>query len=155
MRVVPVSCLLLFVGSLLGCSDSVSRAEVFPVSGTVKYNGAPVADATVTFSSTVSGRGASGQTNAQGEYKLTTFDSDDGAVAGDHLVTIVKLLASDGGAKREMTKDDLAKMQNPTVEFGKLLKDQLPEKYADPKKSGLKRTVVKGEANSFNFDLKD
>lgn len=153
MRLFSVVYLAVFVG-LVGCSgNGGSRIEVAPVSGTVKYNGAAVADATISFSTTA--RSASGQTNAQGEYKLTTFDTDDGAVPGDHVVTIIKLVGSDGNAIREMTKEDLAKTTNPTADFGKLLKGQLPEKYGDPKKSGLKRTVVKGQTNSFNFDLKD
>ncbi len=155
MRAASAVCVMVLAGGFLGCSGDSSRPSLSPVAGLVKYNGQPIADAAVVFTSTDSTRSASGQTNTQGEYKLTTFDTDDGAVLGDHVVTISKVVAIEGKSTKEMNKDDLAKMTNPTVDYGKLMKDQLPEKYADPKKSGLKRTVVKGEPNAFNFDLKD
>ncbi|QDV67015.1 hypothetical protein Poly24_07060 [Rosistilla carotiformis] len=56
----------------LGCSGS-SVPETYPISGTVTYQGAPVADATITFSPTA-GRPASGTTDDGGTFQLTTFD---------------------------------------------------------------------------------
>ena len=37
--------------------------------------------------------------------------------------------------------------------MSKVQKNELPDKYSKPGESGLSRTVVKGEANEFIFDL--
>ena len=159
MRVVSAVCFIVLAGVLVGCSGDggAGRPDVVLVSGSVKYKGAAVANASVVFVSTSSGRAANGETNAQGEYKLTTFDSNDGAIVGDHVVTITKASTTEGKSPREMTPEEFAKVadRDAREQIGKLLKDQLPEKYGDPKKSGLKRTVIKGESNVFNFDLQD
>src|SRR5690606_5861700 len=66
---------------------------VYPVSGKVTYQGQPVSGADITFHHESTDRSAFGRTNDEGEYKLTTFSSNDGAVEGKHGVTIVKFQA--------------------------------------------------------------
>ena len=75
-----------------GCGDSVdpNRPKTYPVSGTVTQGGQPVADANVTFHSKDGSRGAVGVTDANGNFQLTTFTAGDGAVAGEHEVSITK-----------------------------------------------------------------
>jgi hypothetical protein len=139
-----------------------------PVSGTVKYNGQPVEGASVTFRVEGAPRVASGMTNAAGEYRLTTYDTDDGAPVGEHSVTITKADASQlppapTAAPTGLAGGDYLKSVEgraggstapPSVEPPKGGAG-VPAKYSDPAQSGLKRTVVKGEANVFNFDLTD
>jgi len=69
-----------------GCSPSTDpeiakRPKVYPATGLVTLAGEPVEKAVVIF---VSGDGvtARGVTDSSGEFTLTTFDQDDGAVAG-------------------------------------------------------------------------
>src|SRR5690606_32888601 len=76
----------------LGCGGGEVEppAPVFPVSGKVTYKGQPVAGADITFHHESGDRSAFGRTNDEGEYKLTTFSSNDGAIEGRHGVTIIK-----------------------------------------------------------------
>lgn len=146
-----VALLLIATTGLIGCSKGSARPKVIPVSGTIKFKGAPVPNATVTFLPEGSSpRNPFGTTDANGNFKLTSYDTDDGAVAGDYVVVIVAGVAADGKKPEERTAQDLinmgpgGKIENQTV---------VPEKYKDKKTSGLKRSVVAGDSNVFNIDL--
>jgi hypothetical protein len=142
----------ILVFPLAGCSGSgKGRPKVVPVSGVVKFRGKPIANADVTFSTEGAPRFATGKTDAEGKYSLTTFDTNDGAVPGKQSVTVTMTTTATGGKKpEEMTAQDMINMgprNNPVQD------DVLPAKYANAKESGLVRTVVDGEQNVFNFDL--
>lgn len=140
--------------TVAGCSGegTKGRPKVSPVSGTVKYNGNPVVGASISFAAEGSPRFATGTTDAQGKYSLTTFDTNDGAVVGKHTVTITQTGSGAGVKKPEqMTPSDMIAL-GPQANVSQ---SQLPAKYADPKTSDLTRTVVEGETNEFNFDLTD
>jgi hypothetical protein len=74
-----------------GCGSGPKYA---PVSGRVMLNGQPLANATVSFQPIAEGKmdapapGATGHTNANGEYSLTSADGRHGAWVGKHLVRI-------------------------------------------------------------------
>ena len=53
--------------------------------------GAPLADVQVNFDPTGKGRPASGITNNEGKFMLTTINPNDGAMRGEYKVTVVKL----------------------------------------------------------------
>jgi len=136
---------------LLGCSGQNQRPKVVPVAGSVKLNGVVVPDAAVTFMAVGSSpRNPLGTTDAAGNFKLTSYDTDDGAVPGDYIVIIVPGLAADGKKPEERTPQDMINL-GP----GGTFEDQasIPAKYGDKKTSGLKRSVVDGDINEFNFDL--
>ena len=145
--------LLLGVLTVSGCSQT-ARPKVVPVSGSVKVKGVAVADASVTFSPEgKSPRSPNGVTDSQGNFKLTTYDTNDGAMVGDFAVTIVSTKSASGGKKpEEMTAQDMINMgpRAATKTDG-----MVPSKYGDKKTSGLKRSVVEGDQNVFNFDLTD
>src|SRR4051812_6690607 len=76
---------------LPGCGQ-VSMA---PVKGKVTCNGKPVANAAIVFSPVPkndadreSGKPATGYTDAEGNYRLSTFKNFDGALVGKHRVTV-------------------------------------------------------------------
>lgn len=152
---------------VIGCSEIPDdRPPVFPVTGTVTYKGKPVADALVTFASAKSPRSANATTNRDGKYSLTTFNSKDGAVAGEHLVVIIKLVSQPSASDPAMaTAPDLSKglpAGYPTADkTGKVnlssggSENQLPAKYADGKLPSMKATVSATGNNEFNFDLED
>ena len=149
--------LLLFVA---GCGGGAERPEIAPVSGRVTYQGQSVEGAKVTFRTEGSPRVGTGITNADGEYKLTTFDTNDGAVVGEHRVTIAKFEQEAASAESEGYDPE-----NPGAAYGQQMmsaasgkdkrESQLPAKYADPATTPLTRTVVAGEENVFNFELED
>ncbi len=120
------------VALCLGCSGP-SLPAVAPVTGTVTWQGQPVADAEVLFMPKGS-RPANGTTDSQGHYKLSTFGQGDGAVIGQHAVTVTKRVAiSDAPYSPE--------------------RSEIPEQYSGLTTSDLKADVTAAGPNEFNFDL--
>ena len=117
-----------------------SGPEMARVSGKVTYQGKPVPKGTVSFVSTDPGRrNATGQLDQSGYYRLQTEEPDDGAELGDYQVTLY--------SHEEPILDYRPKVP---VKAQRLV----PQKYEDPKTSGLKRTVKSG-SNTFDFELTD
>jgi hypothetical protein len=116
----------------------VSLPDTVPVTGVVTYKGEPLADAQVSFIP-AKGKPASATTGADGRFQLTTFEPNDGAIVGEHTVTIAKT------APAADKKDD------PYAEH----KSVIPEKYGNLKESGLKETVTADGPNDFKFELTD
>ena len=142
---------------LVGCDGASGRPDLHKVTGTVTFKGEPVEGANITFASATS-RSASGVTDASGKFALGTFDTNDGAVAGEHTVTIVKVAAE--GQSGEITQANAMEMMAKNVgamSSGKTAEQKpemvLPAKYADAKTSGEKRTVSAADSNDFKFDL--
>jgi hypothetical protein len=69
--------------------------RVAPVKGRVVFNGQPVKEAALTFSPTSAenqldaGTPATGFTDQQGYFELSTFTKNDGALVGTHSVNVV------------------------------------------------------------------
>lgn len=119
-----------------------NRPQTFPVTGVVTMGDGPLAGATVMFNPVASGgSGAIALTDEQGRYKLTTFDSGDGAVAGEYRVAFVKTIYP----KQEGVDPMVAMSGDP--------KNVLPLKFADSATSGFTATVVEGPNNTFDFAL--
>ena len=144
----------------VGCGESVDRPPTFEVTGTVIYNDKPVEGASVSFWTEGAARAAQGITNAEGKFKLTTFDFNDGAVAGKHTVTIKKVEAGQNNASNDeaMLNDPMAMAEMATNmgngDSGP--KSLIPAKYGDRNQTDLKAEVTENEAdNSFNFLLAD
>jgi hypothetical protein len=87
---VGLVCMVLLFG---GCGSS-GEHEVAETRGTVPYNGQPVPDVVVSFTPQATGdaekpgKSASGHTDAQGEFVLSTYEIGDGAVVGKHAVLV-------------------------------------------------------------------
>lgn len=189
MRRIILSSLLAFalVINVAGCLESKpeGRSPLYKVSGTVKYKEQLVEGAMVTFSAKVphdGARPAVGFTDGYGKYHLTTFDTNDGASAGEMVVTISKHEVIEIASKKAKPEPDTGTTQS-AVGLGEFVpsdresaemlrcgygrdagavglaspvvtENKLPAKYADPQSSGLVRTIEKKD-NSFNFDLTD
>ena len=141
---------------IVGCGGSSDRPATHPVSGSVIFNGKPVVGATVTFQASGAPRTATGLTDDQGSFQLSTFDTNDGAIEGEHKIAIAKAAPAGASDKMETPEDYLGAMQNQgksTAPPGANAEGALPEKYSKTDTSGLSRTVVAGEENIFNFDL--
>jgi hypothetical protein len=93
-----------------------------------------------------SARIATGQLESDGSFTLTTFDTGDGAVLGQHVVTI-----ESRGSMEQLKKMNLK--TDGTIAY-RLPKPSVPEKYTKTDSSPLKFTVEKG-SNSFKIELKD
>lgn len=156
-KVLAAAVLAAFVAGC-GGSDDVVREKTVPVTGTVTYKGAPVADASVGFvpnsppGPTPVGRGAFGRTDAKGEFTLMTFVADDGAVPGDYKVTVTKIDAPPSTGAEEGTDDYVDPEQGGKPPETKHL---LPAKYADPRQTDLVATVQDGKPLTVSLDLVD
>jgi len=148
-------CLLISLFVLSGCSDG-GGATTVKVKGTVIAGGKAVDGAVITFYSKSGGEAASGRTDEEGKFQLTSRKPNDGAVPGDYIVTVAKAgntaEAMTYDVSKGMTPEYIAAMKNaskPTKE----VKGLLPAKYANVKDSGLIRTVTTSGPNEFDFDL--
>lgn len=131
---------------LAGCGRT-DGPQVEPVSGTVYYGGEPLAEAIVVFSPVSGERKASATTDDEGRFELSTFGNGDGAIVGEHVVTIVKRgprkLPPVGTPGRGMPG-------GPSAPGDPLI----PEKYFSPDTSGLTAEVTAG-GNNLDFHLED
>ena len=140
--------LTVVVVMLCGCTSKPdNRPRRVPVTGTVLYKGQPVADATVLFEPANDTPAAAGKTDAQGHYRLETFDPADGAVPGDYKITVRKVEVI-RGHKGEQVPDDY--VGPPPDE-----KWLLPAKFSKAETSGLAATVNEGQTNEIKLDLQD
>lgn len=142
MKLCTVAVAMLLICSA-GCSGEPAKPKMGKVSGRVVFNGEPVEGAIVTFIAPGAPRFASGVSDAEGTFELTTFEKGDGAVVGDCVVTVAKTEAGSGPKNAE----DLAK-GIPVVPAKQLL----PEKYSSVGKSPLKETVTEG-VNNIQLEL--
>lgn len=117
-RVLFVVSLCTFSLLIVGCGPS--RPKVVRVSGQVLIDGEPVADASVQFVPT-GARAAQGQTDAQGQFTLTTFEEGDGCAPGVHRVVVVAITSTSA------TEETL----------------HVPEKYMDLEETDLSVTIDK------------
>lgn len=138
------SILVLALLSTVGCGGD-GRPPRVPVSGVITVDQKPVAEAAVMFLPVAGGRPAIGTTDAAGRFVLTTFDDGDGAIIGEHKVSVTKVKVT--GVTP--TADGLS----GTTEPGGVQEEYIvPKKYADPETSGLTATVDKGMPE-ITFDL--
>lgn len=143
-----------------GCSDAPDRPATAPVSGTVMYNGAAVEGASVAFWTPDASRAATGVTDAEGKFTLSMFEANDGAVPGEHTITVTKVEAGAAGGDTSMedalndpaAMADMAAMGQGADAGPKSL---VPAKYGDKASSPLKETVAPNTENSFVLQLVD
>ncbi len=135
---------LLLLAVAVGCGND-GRPPLAPVSGIVTLDNEPIAGAAVMFMPQAGGRPAQGVTDAAGKFRLTTFEDNDGALVGNHQVTITKLEVTGMPA----TTDGLSGMVDPSQ-----IKETwiIPQKYSQPGTSGLTANVAKG-MDELKFEL--
>lgn len=154
---------VLVLSFMTGCQGSSGHPATYKVSGSVKLNGKPVEGATVLFQIMGGKDSAVGSTDASGEYSLSTFTPNDGAVAGQYSVAISKLstppVASKQLVQGQIQSGDLGdSYAAPSGKEGGSSdgtpKNLLPAKYANDQTSALRATVATSGTNRFDFDLK-
>lgn len=124
------------------------------VNGTVSAGGQPLADAGVTFTPLEGGRPAWATTDKQGRFALTTLKGGDGALVGEHVVTI----AERGVDVPQMPKGvdaDTASLiaELPTAQRRSNAGGLIDPIFASRSTSTLRYTVESGVSNVADFDL--
>jgi hypothetical protein len=133
----PRPLLRLFLAGVFLLPTSCSgRKPVYPVSGKVLFQGRPAKGAMVKFHPQDGSDTAlvpRGEVDADGTFRLTTYQQHDGAPAGRYAVTIFWGVPSKGGD-----------------EFDRLL---VPSRYLNPATSGLTAEVPNREIDLPPFQL--
>lgn len=125
---------LLLCAFVLGCGGS-DGPELGYVTGTLKVNGEAIEGATITFSPQ-EGRHSVGYTDDSGYYKLQYTSDRNGALPGEHTVTITTYRDAQGGEGEGEAVEARPEM--------------LPAEYNT--ESTLKKTVESG-SQTIDFDL--
>lgn len=141
--------------TLTGCGGSGDNVEVFPVKGTVTFEGKPMTGGgSIAFIPTAGqqGKSAGGIINEDGTYVLSTYGEGDGSMAGEFRVLITQIVYQEpefGG-----DSDAGAGAAEPEAVSVVPEEDRIPTVYSDPTRSPLTATVEAKELNEINFDLK-
>ena len=132
--------IVLIAIALTSACGSKSDLDLYPAEGIVRYEGQPVAGATVVFTpatkSDESQKDAQAETDENGNFSVQTFDGKTyhpGISPGDYLVTVTKL---------ELPKD----MRGQP-------KHLLPKQYRSTSSSTLKANVSADADTQFEFEL--
>lgn len=139
--------LVLSLVVMAGCGSSL---RTWPVEGTIKLDGKPLAEADVRFTPVENqGRDAAfAITDEQGHYQLQTTrgKAEGGALPGEYKVTVIKSVLKPNGQK--ILNPETGKIE-PDVDAVNIL----PPIYQEPDKTPLTVTVDK-KSQTFDFDLK-
>ena len=160
-----LNCCLLILGAAFcavlftGCSGGSSLGTEY-VEGTVTLDGEPVAEATVMFMPVSEGEGASasGMTDENGVYKLTaqnvegaTAQGGGGTLPGEYHVGVIKTEMDEPMSEEEAYEKGI-EYTPPGPEETPEITHIVPEKYNDPKQSGITVTVEPGD-NAIDIKL--
>ena len=137
----------------MGCSSADDRRTkagppVHPVKGRVVLDGKPLTAAMVNFYEPTSARTAYGKTDDHGEFVLTTFKRDDGAVAGTHQVKVMKYEVV------LRAKPGVDASRSAVVPPAPETHWQIPEAYGDYGRSGLSAEVRQDQKNELIIELR-
>ena len=142
--------MLLIAASIPACGGNADLPKLGKVRGKVTYKGKPVESGHIVFTPAEgkggeTGQSATGEIGSDGSYEMTTFNTGDGAILGQHIVTV---------ELREKADPNLGKPKaDGTIDY-KLPKSQGPKQYAKVDTSPLRITVKEG-SQDFPIELKD
>ena len=136
-RRLPLATAIL-VAVLLPACQRADRKPVFPVNGSVFYQGRPAEGARVAFhlgrDPNAHGLRPQAVVGADGSFRLTTYTDRDGAPAGEYFVTVYS--------------------PAPGPEDAAVRPDLFGYRYADPRTTPLRANVPPRSVTLDRFDLK-
>ena len=130
--------------------------------GTVTWKGEPVEGAFVAFTpkDDSSGRSAFGTTGAEGKFKATTLDTNDGIMPGAYFVTVSKVVSIRiEGPPSPLEDDSLDKSsRTPAPRSRGQVQDTqdtyfIPQVYANKDTSGLSAEISSKGNKNLRFEL--
>jgi hypothetical protein len=124
-----------------GCGPRSKLPKTVKADGVILMDGAPIADATITFIADTGNYHATATSDKDGKFSLRAFPEKTGAVPGSYKVEVNKTLVTGNGTS---TGDEPAVLN---VGFG------LPEKYASMVTSGLTGTVPESGTSDLKIEL--
>jgi hypothetical protein len=143
---IRTSCLVLAV-ALAGCSGGAATSSV---AGVVTLDGKPLVGASVQFVPQGTGRDATGETDKNGEFAMSTFKPRDGVVPGTYKVIISPPTGTADPTPHGSAEDAMAAASKAPAK--KPAGSAFPEQYSRPDQTPLTQEVpVQGK---LKFDLK-
>ena len=155
IRTILIFSTMISASTLVGCGDGASGGKVVPVyavTGKIEFAGAPVADAVVAFAPLDGQPVATGRTNGQGEYALTTYDFEDGAAEGKYKVMVTKQAKKKGAGGEEQHGENFTAPQHANDGAGDET-SLLPSEYSTKADTPLNANVDPSKDNKFDFKL--
>jgi hypothetical protein len=154
--------ILLLIMVLAGSGCGGGGVKLTKVDGKVTLDGSPLEGANITFvPEDNNGPLATGVTGSDGSYRLTTYNTGDGAVAGKYKVTIIRKVEGEQGAPKLSPSDDPKAMARAIYEgtMKKNMKGPASSKKAliHPNYSDRAKTILRAivpPPGSVDFDLK-
>ena len=148
----PVACVLLALAAP-GCAKIVGpQFDLVPVSGIVKVDGQPMAEATVAYyfegAPPAGYFGSAGTTDSQGRYELRTGEHA-GAVPGTYKITVSRVTGKDG---KPLVLEEGIDVEQLRRQGGAT--ESIASRYSDQAQSELKMTVEKGKTDGYDLELK-
>ena len=127
-----VLCAAVLSAFLAGCGSQKNLPARYPVSGQVLQSGKPIADAIITLHPSSPSPDVTqcpiAYSDAEGRFSMTTFETGDGAPAGDYSVTVE--LRAPRTVGEEVVRDG---------------RNMLPIRYSRPESSKLTVQVTEGD----------
>ena len=125
---------LLVVG-LVGCGGGERTS---PVEGDVSLDGKPLAGAAIQFVPQGKGRDATGETDKDGHFVMSTFQPRDGAAPGSYKVVISPPVGSADAAKYGTAEEAMSAAAKQST---KKVTSAFPQKYTRPDQTPLTQDV--------------
>jgi hypothetical protein len=139
------ACVLIL--TLAGCKGSATT----PVEGTVLLDGKPLAGASIQFVPQGTGHDATGETDKNGQFVMSSFQPRDGVQAGTYKVVISPPAGAADPTPYASADEAMAAASKPPAKKASE-GPAFPQKYARPDQTPLNQEVpVKGK---LKFDLK-
>lgn len=135
--------------AVVGCNKG---PELTPVTGTVEFDGKPVESGTISFYPASGGRPAVGKLGPGGHYQLSTLQEGDGALLGEHKVTIDSRKVIDGLPEPKSLQEEIEQANNNERRPSPKVVWIVPKKYRAQATSGLTASVNQG-SNEIDFKL--
>ena len=142
--VLAVGLCFLTVGCGSGDEWTAKRPKVYRAQGVVKLDGKPLDEATVIYHSQSNDVSAQGVTDKNGNFTLTTYNANDGAVEGKHKVVITKRTY-----EKRKTKYDSPEESSIAL----IPKELLPIKYSLPTTTTVEVEVSGKGTNNATIEL--
>lgn len=134
------------------------KGDVVPVTGVIKMDGEPLADASVTllFQGTPPEgfTGSGGKTDSTGRFVIRSPGGKEGTPPGRYKVTISKY-ASRSGRPIQVSDNPEDGMDIVQLQLSGDLVEQIPARYSDPEKTELSLEVTSSGVNNLELNLKN
>lgn len=149
--------------SFAGCGGAGDEGgvPVYPVSGAVTMFNKPLSGATIIFAPEGDQPTATGTTDAEGKYQLTTYEFGDGAAEGSYRVIVSKsVAASAAGGATTVSEDglehaaDAAAGTHGSSSPAATSTSMVPPQFSSSTETPLSANVKVTGENTFDFEIK-